>query len=122
MRCGCRRIHQELPCSEINSIKNYRLPCDETCAEVKKSRMAVAASTPVVPEVIEEVKPVIEIETPVAKRKNRKEPTPTVTPSPSVKKSRARRFIWTTEKLLLLFVIFIVITIPAIIYMFKQIA
>ena len=88
--------------------------------------MTAVASAPIVPEVVEETTPVIELETPVAKRKNRKgnssESTPTVTPSPSAKKSRPRRFVWTLEKVLLLFGLFILITVPSIIYMFKQIA
>lgn len=129
VRCACRRIHQELPCCEVNAIKNYRLPCDETCAEVKKNRLATATTTttaPVVEEVVEEIKPVLPVETPVTKRKNRKtnpiESTPTTTPSPSVKKPRPRRFVWTLEKVLLLFSLFIIITVSSIIYMFKQIA
>lgn len=128
VRCACRRIHQDLPCCEINSTKNYRLPCDEMCAEVKKNRMATTATAPVViQEVVEETKPETPlIETPVTKRKNRKtnqsESTPTVTPSPSVKKPRPRRFVWTLEKVVLLFGLFVIITVSSIIYMFKQIA
>jgi hypothetical protein len=88
--------------------------------------MATVSTSPVVREVVEEEKPIVEIDTPISKRKNRKtnqvETTATVTPSPSVKKSRPRRFIWTLNKVIILFGLFTLITISLIIYMFKQIA
>ncbi|CAF4308985.1 unnamed protein product, partial [Adineta steineri] len=75
VRCVCKRINQELPCHEINTIKNYRLPCDELCAELKKNRMATASSSPVIQTPVEEIKPpAVEIDSPLAKRKNRKTP------------------------------------------------
>jgi hypothetical protein len=88
--------------------------------------MATVSTSPVVREVVEEEKPIVEIDTPISKRKNRKtnqvETTATVTPSPSVKKSRPRRFVWTLNKVIILFGLFTLITISLIIYMFKQIA
>jgi len=87
--------------------------------------MAITSTPPIVQEIVEEAKPVVESDTPITKRKNRKnnniETTP-VTPSPSVKKSRPRRFIWTLNKVIILFVLFTIITVSSIIYMFKQIS
>ncbi len=131
VRCGCKRINQELACCEINSTKNYRLTCDELCAELKKNRIAATITSnppPTPPVVVEEPKPSVEIDSPITtNRKNRKnnniEKTPTpATPSSSAKKSRPRRFIWTLNKVLLIFGLFTLITLSSIIYMFKQIA
>ncbi|CAF1463018.1 unnamed protein product [Adineta steineri] len=129
VRCVCKRINQELPCHEINTIKNYRLPCDELCAELKKNRMTTASNTPVVQIPVEEIKPpAVEIDSPLVKRKNRKtpnsEPVPTTanTPTSSSKKPRPRRFVWTLNKVIILFGLFSFITVSLIIYMFKQIA
>jgi predicted secreted protein len=74
---------------------------------------------------VEETKPIVEVDSPITKRKNRKNnnvETTTVTPSPSVKKSKPRRFVWTLNKVLIFFGLFTIITISLIIYMFKQIA
>lgn len=126
VRCGCKRINQELPCHEINSTKNYRLPCDEVCAELKKNRIATTSNPSVVQPIVEESKPSVEIDSPITNRKNRKnnniERTPTANPSPSVKKSRPQRFVWTLNKVILIFGLFTIITISLIIYMFNQIS
>jgi hypothetical protein len=127
VRCGCKRINQELPCHEINSTKNYRLPCDEICAELKKNR-ATAVTTIPNPPVVEELKPIVEIDSPITNRKNRKsnsieKTTPTIAnANSSVKKTKPRRFIWTLNKVILIFGLFTIITISSIIYMFNQIS
>ncbi|CAF1251761.1 unnamed protein product [Adineta steineri] len=130
VRCVCKRINQELPCHETNTIKNYRLPCDELCAELKKNRMASASNSPVIQTPVEEIKPpAVEIDSPLVKRKNRKTPnsepistTTTNTLTSSTKKPRPRRFVWTLNKVIILFGLFSFITVSLIIYMFKQIA
>jgi hypothetical protein len=113
----------------MNTNKNYRLPCDELCAELKKNRMATIINPPVVQPIVEEPKPSVEIESPITNRKNRKrqnnnnpEPTTPNISNSSVKKSKPRRIVWTLNKVLVLFGLFTVITISLIIYMFKQIA
>jgi len=126
VRCGCKRINKELPCYEINTTKNYRLPCDELCAELKKNRMATISNPPIVQEIVEEAKQsTIESDSPITKRKNRKTnntETTTVNPSPSIKKSKPRRFVWTLNKVILIFGLFTIVTVSSIIYMFKQIS
>jgi hypothetical protein len=84
--------------------------------------VVTVSTPPVVQEVVEEVKPIVEVDTPVSKRKNRKINQVEATPSPSVKKSRPRRFVWTLNKVILIFGLFVIITVSLIIYMFKQIA
>jgi len=123
VRCSCRRIQKQLPCSETNGVKNFRLSCDETCEEIKKERIAAAAAAATAkPAVVaEEITPPVEAETPVTKRKNRPATNGPTTPT-SAKKSRPRRFIWTLNKVLLVFSLFTIVTISLIIYMFKQIA
>lgn len=89
--------------------------------------MVTISSPPIVQEIVEESKPIVEVDSPITKRKNRKtnnvETTPKiVNPSPSVKKSKPRRFVWTLNKVIILFGLFTIITISLIIYMFKQIS
>jgi hypothetical protein len=88
--------------------------------------MATISNPPIVQEIIEESKPIVETDSPITKRKNRKnnnlEITTAVTPSPSVKKSRPRRFVWTLDKVIILFGLFSIITVALIVYMFKQIS
>lgn len=96
---------------------------------MKKNRIANKKESTIVQEIVEEVKPIVEIESPIIKRKNRKnnnnnnsETSTAVTPSPAVKKSRPRRFIWTLNKVIIVFGLFTFITVSLIIYMFKQIS
>jgi hypothetical protein len=81
---------------------------------------------PVVQTIIEEAKPSVEVDSPITKRKNRKnnnvETTPIINPNPSIKKSRPRRFIWTLNKVLAIFGLFMLITVSLIVYMFNQIS
>ena len=123
VRCGCRRIIEQVPCHQMNTIKNYRLPCDETCAEIKKDRLETKPT--VVEEEEEEIQPIVEQKTPVNNRKNRKRTTETVTTNvvpPTPKKIKPRRFIWTLNKVILLFSVFSIVTVLAIIYMLKEIS
>lgn len=69
----------------------------------------------------------VEVESSVTKRKNKNKnnveaTTAAVTPSPAAKKSRPRRFVWTLNKVIILFGLFSFITVSLTIYMFKQIA
>ncbi|CAF1291687.1 unnamed protein product [Rotaria sordida] len=105
VRCGCKRINKELPCYEINTIKNYRLPCDEVCAELKKNRIARTSNPPVVQSIVEESKSSIEIDNSIKNRKNQtnsnvEKTTPTNNRNSSVKKAKPRRFVWTSNKML----------------------
>jgi len=85
--------------------------------------MVTISNPPIVQEIIEEAKAVIESDSPITKRKNNNLGTPTaVTPSPSVKKSRPRRFVWTLNKVIILFGLFSTITFGLTVYMFKQIS
>lgn len=127
VRCACKRIQQQIPCHETKGVKNYRLPCDDTCAELKKTRLATPPTPPAVQTTTEEAQPLIEPETPLTKRKNRKantnaETAATGSTTPTVKKSRGRRFVWTLNKVIVLFGLFTFIIVSLIIYMFKHIA
>lgn len=122
VRCGCKRINQQIPCYETNATKNYRLPCDELCAELKKNRIVTPPTPPVVVQtIVEEAKPSVEVDSPITKRKNRKNNNVETTPS-SRKKSRQPRFVWTLNKVIVLFGLFTFITVSLIIYMFNQIS
>ena len=127
VRCTCKRIQQQIPCHETKGVKNYRLPCDDTCAELKKSRLATPPTPPPVQTTTEEAKPLIETETPITKRKNRKantniETAPIGSTTPTAKKSRARGFVWTLNKVIVLFGLFCFTIVSLIIYMFNHIA
>ncbi|CAM4893606.1 unnamed protein product [Rotaria socialis] len=56
VRCGCRRMNKELLCCDINTIRNYRIPCDELCAEIKTNRIAISSNPLVVQSIVEESK------------------------------------------------------------------
>ncbi|CAF4817103.1 unnamed protein product, partial [Rotaria magnacalcarata] len=73
VRCGCRRMNKELLCCEINPIKNYRIPCDELCAEIKKNRIVTSSNPLVVQSIAEESKPPADIDkSSLNNKKNRK--------------------------------------------------
>ncbi|CAF3657385.1 unnamed protein product [Rotaria sp. Silwood1] len=118
VRCGCKRINKELSCHEINTIKNYRLPCDEICMELKKNRMATTSNSLNVQSIVEESKSSVEIDNSITNRKNQKntniEKTTINNRSSSVKKPKPRRFVWTSNKVILLFFLFSMntVTIP----------
>ena len=135
VRCGCRRLTEQLPCREINTIKNYRLPCDEACVELKKNRNVSepVSAAPAAPVIVEETKTPVETDSPVNARKNRKRVNPTADTSPalsatpranasSTKKVKPRRFVWTFNTVVLLFAVFIFVTVSSIVYMLKQIS
>ncbi|CAF4462263.1 unnamed protein product [Rotaria sp. Silwood2] len=126
VRCGCKRMNKELPCYEINTIKNYRLPCDKVCIELKKNRMATTSNPPIAQSIVEESKPSVEIDNSIINRKNQKntnvEKTITNNRNSSVKKTKPRRIVWTSNKVIFLFAIFSIITVSLIIYMFKEIS
>lgn len=89
--------------------------------------MAAAASNPpVVQSVVEETEPPVEVDVSIVNRKNQKTPTvekPTTNNrTAAVKKSKPRRFVWTLNKVIVLFGIFAIVTLSSIIYMFKEIS
>lgn len=87
---------------------------------------AAASNPPVVQSVVEETEPPVEIDASIVNRKNQKTPTvekPTTNNrTASVKKTKPRRFVWTLNKVIVLFGIFAIVTLSSIIYMFKEIS
>ncbi|CAF4908795.1 unnamed protein product, partial [Rotaria socialis] len=49
-------MNKELLCCDINTIRNYRIPCDELCAEIKTNRIAISSNPLVVQSIVEESK------------------------------------------------------------------
>jgi len=113
VRCSCRRIQQQIFCHQTNATKNFRLPCDEICGELKKERIAKASivepETPPASAIVEPATP-------------RKRTTKSAEPISTPKKVKPRRFIWTLNKVIVLFSIFSVLIVLGIVLMLKEIS
>ena len=125
IRCGCRRIIEQMTCHEINMTKNYRLPCDELCTELIQNRAITKLNLSLVQAMTEEARSSKQKNNSITKRKSQQdnsvEKTTTVHRNSSTKKSKARRFVWTLNKVILLFGLFTIITVSLIVYMFNEI-